>query len=79
MVEKDGLAMVHANNVIVPAKVGKGMKGGAAGMTFNYSPVLNMNGGSKADKAEFAQMLAENARVVEDIVARRLESGRLRA
>ncbi len=79
VVEKDGLAMVHANNVIVPAKVGKGMKGGAAGMTFNYSPVLNMNGGSKADKAEFAQMLAENARVVEDIVARRLESGRLRA
>lgn len=81
IVERDGVAMVHAGNVILPAaEVTRGIRSSnASGLTINYSPQISLNGSLAESKNEFAAMLAEHARDIEALVARRLSIRRERA
>lgn len=76
-IERDGFAFVHRGNTIVPAK--KRAYEGSEGMTVNYSPQITINGGGANARAEFAAMLYDHKRDIEEIVAGRMKRGRARA
>jgi TP901 family phage tail tape measure protein len=77
IIERDGLAYVHAGNTITPARK-RGFEGGG-GVTINYAPKVMVNGGGKKAKAEFAAMLYAHKRDIEQIVAKQMGNGRERA
>lgn len=80
VVERDGIAMVHAGNVITPAKVTRGLSTKAAtsgGFTLNYSPQVTI--GSGGDREDFRSMLYDHTKDLERIFARQLGEGRVRS
>lgn len=81
VVERDGIAMVHAGNVITPARVTKGlsMKGGDAPV-IQYSPQITINGGnSENTRASFRAMLDDHAKHISRLVAEDMQNRRVRA
>lgn len=79
VVEKDGLAMVHAGNVINPAKVTKGVSGKSSAPTIVYSPTINLSGDAASAKEDFRAMLYEHTKDLERILADKLNIGRIRS
>lgn len=49
------------------------------GITINYSPQITVNGGDKKTKDEFRAMLNEHVDHIGNLVARKLQNGRVRA
>jgi len=86
VVERDGMAMVHAGNVITPAKVTKGLKTANVGSAvqsssapvINYSPQITVYG-DKNSEANFRTMLYEHKKDLERIVTERMNNGRIRS
>ena len=79
VVEKDGLAQVHAGNVITPAKVTKGLSGKTSGVTIHAPINVTINGADKNAKEEFRSMLYAHAKDLERIVADCQDMGRIRS
>ncbi len=79
MVERDGIASVHAGNVITPAKITKGLKSGSlgGGITVNYSAVVKVAGSANAE--EIKDALYKNSKELERILSRVMNRGRERA
>lgn len=84
-VEADGYAKVHAGNVITPAKVSKGLNmqkfGGSStgNITLNYSPKVQIDGGSETATADFQAMLNDHSKHIERLVSNAMGNGRARA
>lgn len=77
IIEKDGLAYVHAGNTITPAKKRPyEQRGGASSIV--YSPQITINGGGNEAKADFAAMLYAHSKEIERIVSERNGNGRIR-
>ncbi len=79
-VRQTGVALIHAGEDIVPAKVAKGYReNGQSSATISYSPNITINGGDKNTATQFRAMLYEHKKDLERIVAERLNNGRIRA
>lgn len=79
VVERDGIAQVHAGNVITPAKITKGLSGKTSVPSISYSPQITINGGDKKATKEFRALLYQHKKDLERIVAERMNNGRVRS
>ena len=69
IVERDGMAMVHAGNVITPARVTKGLSGAhvpAIHLHNYYSPTIN---GTNLDEDKLLSVLSRHSRHLADMIA----------
>lgn len=88
VVERDGMAMVHAGNIITPARVTKGLNvakvdlgnsSSSAPISISYSPQITIKGGDKKATKEFRALLYQHKKDLEQIVTERMNNGRVRA
>jgi TP901 family phage tail tape measure protein len=79
-VERSGLAVIHAGEDIVPAKVARGYKGGGGGGVTIHAPMnVTIHGGGASAKKEFSALLFEHRNQISQMVSRAIDNGRVRA
>jgi len=79
-VTRSGLAFVHADEDIVPARAKRYESRGGSGVTINYAPKISFGGQvGERDRTDFADMLYRHKQDIASMVADEMARGRIRA